>query len=259
MQAEIALILKLQQRLFADPRRIELLRRVKESGSISQGAKLAGISYKSAWDAINEMNGLADFTLVERAAGGKGGGGAILTTRGERLIQLYALLEQIQQRAFDVLQDDAQPGSLLGAIARFSLQTSARNQLYGRIVARDFQPVQQQVSVLLNDGVTHIQVALTEQSADRLQLATGKEVLVMIKAPWIAVTRGTAEADNQLPGIISQIERGRRQSEVLIAFGNGATLCATVENQLISQQDLLPGAAVTACFAADRAIIATLV
>lgn len=162
MQAEIALILKLQQRLFADPRRIELLRRVKESGSISQGAKLAGISYKSAWDAINEMNRLADFTLVERAAGGKGGGGAILTARGERLIQLYALLEQIQQRAFDVLQDDAQPGSLLGAIARFSLQTSARNQLYGRIVARDFQPVQQQVSVLLNDGVTHIQVALTE-------------------------------------------------------------------------------------------------
>ena len=95
MQADISLILKLQQRLFADPRRIELLRQVKESGSISQGAKLAGISYKSAWDAINEMNQLADRTLVDRATGGKGGGGAVVTAYGERLLQLYALLEQI--------------------------------------------------------------------------------------------------------------------------------------------------------------------
>ena len=55
MQAELSLY-PLQQRLFADPRRIELLKQVQQTGSISQGAKLAGISYKSAWDAINEMN-----------------------------------------------------------------------------------------------------------------------------------------------------------------------------------------------------------
>lgn len=130
MQAEIALILKRQQRLFADPRRIELLRQVKESGSISQGAKLAGISYKSAWDAINEMNQLAERTLVERATGGKGGGGAQVTAWGERLLDLYALLEQIQQRAFDVLQDDAAPGSLLAAIARFPADQRAQPVLW---------------------------------------------------------------------------------------------------------------------------------
>ncbi len=67
MQAEILLTLKLQQRLFADPRRILLLKQIKATGSINQGAKLAGISYKSAWDAINEMNQLADEILVERA------------------------------------------------------------------------------------------------------------------------------------------------------------------------------------------------
>ena len=97
MQAEILLTLKLQQRLFADPRRISLLKQIKNTGSISQGAKLAGISYKSAWDAINEMNILAEEILVERATGGKGGGGASLTRYGERLIQLYDLLAKIQQ------------------------------------------------------------------------------------------------------------------------------------------------------------------
>lgn len=105
-QAEILLTLKLQQKLFADPRRISLLKHIALSGSISQGAKDAGISYKSAWDAINEMNQLSEHILVERATGGKGGGGAVLTRYGQRLIQLYDLLAQIQQKAFDVLSDD---------------------------------------------------------------------------------------------------------------------------------------------------------
>ncbi len=64
MQAEILLTLKLQQKLFADPRRISLLKHIALSGSIRQGAKDAGISYKSAWDAINEMNQLSEHILV---------------------------------------------------------------------------------------------------------------------------------------------------------------------------------------------------
>ena len=79
MEAELSLHIRLHQKLFADPRRIALLKQIQQTGSISQGAKLAGISYKSAWDAINEMNQMADETLVERAPGGKGGGGATLT------------------------------------------------------------------------------------------------------------------------------------------------------------------------------------
>lgn len=132
MQAEILLTLKLQGSLFADPRRIALLKQIKATGSISQGAKLAGISYKSAWDAINEMNQLTDDILVDRATGGKGGGGTTLTHYGDRLLQLYDLLAQIQQKAFDVLKEDNLPlDSLLAAISRFSLQTSARNQFLG--------------------------------------------------------------------------------------------------------------------------------
>lgn len=258
MQAELSLILKLQQRLFADPRRIELLKQVQQTGSISQGAKLAGISYKSAWDAINEMNTLADRTLVERATGGKGGGGAQITSYGERLIQLFALLEQIQQKAFDVLQDDVPLGSLLGAIARFSLQTSARNQLFGTISERDEQAVVQHIEVLLADGSTKIKAALTETSANRLGLTSGKEVLVLIKAPWIDVTLHPSEAENQLNGTISRIEKGEAQCEVLIALPGGETLCATLPNERVTEQHLDQGMAVTAHFNADNVIIATL-
>ncbi len=183
MQAEILLTLRLQQKLFADPRRIALLKQIAQTGSISQGAKNAGISYKSAWDAINEMNTLSEHPLVDRATGGKGGGGAILTRFGQRLIQLYDLLAQIQQKAFDVLSDDdALPlDSLLGAISRFSLQTSARNQWFGTVTARDNDHVQQHVEVLLADGTTRLKAAITAQSGERLGLNEGKEVLVLLK------------------------------------------------------------------------------
>ena len=225
MQAEILLTLKLQQKLFADPRRISLLKHIALSGSISQGAKDAGISYKSAWDAIND------------------------------------LLAQIQQKAFDVLSDDdALPlNSLLAAISRFSLQTSARNQWFGTITARDHDDVQQHVDVLLADGKTRLKVAITAQSGARLGLDEGKEVLILLKAPWVGITQDEAvaqNADNQLPGIISHIERGAEQCEVLMALPDGQTLCATVPvNEATSLQQ---GQNVTAYFNADSVIIATL-
>ncbi|MEH2919938.1 molybdenum-dependent transcriptional regulator [Samsonia erythrinae] len=262
MQAEILLTLKLQQRLFADPRRIALLKQIRHTGSISQGAKLAGISYKSAWDAINEMNQLADQTIVERMTGGKGGGGAAITRYGERLLQLYDLLAQVQQKAFDVLQDDGLPlDSLLAAIARFSLQTSARNQFFGTVLARSEEQVQQHLTILLADGKTTIDALITQQSAERLQLQAGKEVLALIKAPWVevhAATSATPTADNVLPGRVQTIQRGAENSEILIALSGGEPLCATVSNAVLEQQRLQQGTDVNASFNADRVIIATL-
>ncbi|MCT4700331.1 molybdenum-dependent transcriptional regulator [Enterobacteriaceae bacterium H20N1] len=262
MQAEILLTLKLQQRLFADPRRIALLKQIQHTGSISQGAKLAGISYKSAWDAINEMNQLANDTLVERATGGKGGGGALVTRYGERLIQLYELLAQIQQKAFDVLRDDNLPlDSLLAAISRFSLQTSARNQLFGTVLHRDSEQVQQHVDILLADGSTRLHAAITRQSAERLNLSAGKEVLVLIKAPWVEITTDESQAshaDNRLPGAVQSIQQGAEQSEVLVHLPDGQTLCATVPNSVVEHQRLAEGSEVVAFFNADRVIIATL-
>ncbi len=259
MQAEILLTLKLQQKIFADPRRIELLKQIKITGSISQGAKLAGISYKSAWDAINEMNQLADQTLVERSTGGKGGGGAILTHYGDRLIQLYDLLAQIQQKAFDVLKKDTLPlDSLLAAISRFSLQTSARNQFFGNVVRRDHQEIQQHIEVLLNDGKTRIRAAVTQQSADRLALSPGKEVLVLIKAPWITLATQPLNTHNSLAGEVLSIQHGNGNSEVLITLIGGETLCATVTDADVARLALQAGQKLFAEFDDDKVIVATL-
>jgi molybdate transport system regulatory protein len=52
------------------------------------------MSYKAAWDAIDAMNNLAGEPLVERLAGGKGGGGTRLTARGAQLVANFALIER---------------------------------------------------------------------------------------------------------------------------------------------------------------------
>lgn len=157
------------------------------------------------------MNQLSEHMLVERSTGVKCDGGAVLTRYGQHLIQLYDLLGQIQQKAFDVLNDDdALPlDSLLATISRFSLQTSARNQWFGTITARD--QVQQHIDVLLADGKTRLKAALTAQSGERFGLEEGKKVLILLKAPWVGITLDATiarAADNQLSGTVSHIENG---------------------------------------------------
>ncbi|EGH06474.1 helix-turn-helix, Fis-type:molybdenum-binding protein, partial [Pseudomonas savastanoi pv. glycinea str. race 4] len=49
------------------PQRIALLQHIAEQGSITRAAKSAGLSYKAAWDAIDELNNLAQKPLVERS------------------------------------------------------------------------------------------------------------------------------------------------------------------------------------------------
>ncbi len=113
--------------------------------------------------------------------------------------------------------------------------------------------------MLLADGKTRLKVALTAQSGERLGLEEGKEVLILLKAPWVGITRDAAvarAADNQLSGTISHIERGAEQCEVLMALPDGQTLCATIPTA--DAATLKEGDDVIAWFNADRVIIATL-
>ena len=70
--------------------RIELLEKIDQLGSIRQAALEMKISYKQAWDFIEQMNHRANSTpLVISKRGGKGGGSAILTPEGKQLIALF--------------------------------------------------------------------------------------------------------------------------------------------------------------------------
>jgi molybdate transport system regulatory protein len=77
---------------FLGPGRIELLEKIIETGSISQAAKLMGMSYKKAWDSIHSINQQTVTPIVITQAGGEKGGGTIVTDEGKLLITSFKQL-----------------------------------------------------------------------------------------------------------------------------------------------------------------------
>ncbi len=86
--------LTLDGRNFLGRGRVELLQRVRETGSISKAAKAMKMSYKAAWDAVDAMNAAWQSPLVE-----SGPAGSRLTDDAERLITVFQNAEA-QHTAF---------------------------------------------------------------------------------------------------------------------------------------------------------------
>ncbi len=74
--------------------RVEILERIKRTGSILSASKEMKMSYRQAWQMVKEMNERAVSPLVEKKPGGKNGGGAVLTEAGEKAIVMFRKLEK---------------------------------------------------------------------------------------------------------------------------------------------------------------------
>jgi molybdate transport system regulatory protein len=82
------------------PGRVELLEHIVRLKSISSAAKKMEMSYRRAWELVQDMNQAAGVPLVETSAGGSGGGGAIVTPHGLEAIRLYhALVDRFARTA----------------------------------------------------------------------------------------------------------------------------------------------------------------
>ena len=77
------------------PGKVRLLRAVREEGSLSAAARKAGVSYRRAWQLLDEASRAVGHRLVETSQGGKGGGGARLTSTGEAVVQEFQHLETV--------------------------------------------------------------------------------------------------------------------------------------------------------------------
>ena len=72
--------------------RAMLLERIGKLGSIAAAARSMRLGYRNAWLWIEAMNRLAPSPLVEKTAGGTGGGSATLTEEGQKAISEYERL-----------------------------------------------------------------------------------------------------------------------------------------------------------------------
>jgi molybdate transport system regulatory protein len=75
------------------PGKADLLERIAAEGSISKAAKSMEMSYSRAWQLVDAMNQAFRQPLVESTAGGRKGGGAVLTRMGEEVLALFRRME----------------------------------------------------------------------------------------------------------------------------------------------------------------------
>ncbi|MFJ7108246.1 TOBE domain-containing protein [Pseudomonas sp. NPDC098740] len=246
----------LSQHIVRRPQRIALLQHIAEQGSITRAAKSAGLSYKAAWDAIDELNNLAQKPLVERSVGGKGGGGAKLSSEGERVLRLYQKLQALQAQVLEAAED----ASDLDLLGRLMLRTSARNQLHGKVVAIDNQGHNDRIRLELAEGLS-IDAQITHDSTLRLELETGTEVVALIKAGWLellGIAQVATPGNNCLKGIIEEIlDAEDGPSEVRIGLPNGQTLCALAEPLHLRTLGLAADKPVLVQFAPSNVLLGT--
>jgi molybdate transport system regulatory protein len=82
------------------PGKIALLERIAQSGSLSQAARDLDMSYRRAWQLLESTNQSFLDKVVITSKGGRGGGGATLTSFGHELIRTYRAFEKdVQARA----------------------------------------------------------------------------------------------------------------------------------------------------------------
>lgn len=222
----------------AGDKRIEILRGIAATGSISRAAREAGISYKAAWQAIDTLTNLAGVALVERAVGGAGGGGARLTAQGTRLLALAGALDAARREVH------AQWLSADGAaLPRVALRTSMRNQLPATVERLDVAGRIARAILRFDgrpEGGPAVAARLTAESAELLGLRPGLPVIALCKAtavrferspPAARRTAGSApgphaptDAVDRLEGTVAGITRDEGGDELVVTLAGGLRL-----------------------------------
>lgn len=247
------------EKSFGGPGRIDLLRRIAEYGSITQAAKSMKMSYKAAWDAIDQMNNLAGEPLVERMAGGKGGGSTRLTLRGRQLVENFHRIEEEHHRFVEQLsrQSEKIADDFL-LIRRMGMKTSARNQFTGKVVRIQRGAVNDEVELEIVGG-QRIVAILTHESTGNLGLQVGSEAFALVKASSVIIMteceNTRISARNSLHGKVSRLQVGAVNAEVVIELPGGGSIASIITNESVRNLKLAVGSEATAIFKASSVLV----
>jgi len=261
LRIKSSLTIETREGSFGGQRWIQLLDSIDTTQSISAAARLIGLSYKAAWDAVDTMNNMSEKPLVERSKGGVGGGLTTLTVHGKRLVATFRTVEAENQVFLDRL--NARIGSLeedMQAIGRLNMRTSARNQFAGTVKRISAGAVNDEVELELAGGESLIAV-ITRESVENLDLKPGVVTVALVKASSVIVGIPTGSpiklsARNQLAGTIKRLTEGAVNTEVVIGIPGGNSVAAVITVSAAQELGLKVGAPAIAVFKASSVILA---
>ncbi len=220
-------------RSFLGSGRIELLNLIEKTGSINAAAKEMKMSYKAAWERINSMNELADKPIIQRKAGGKGGGGSTLTPYAHELIKTYNRLHELHRQFIDRFSEAGDSPELLAKILnRTFLTTSARNQIPSKISSIDSDRLSSMITITLSGG-SELLSTITSKSVNNMNMHVGSDIYAIIKSSDIKIlSKPPKDTDNTniLEGTIESIESTELNSELALRINDKTLLVALVSN-----------------------------
>jgi molybdate transport system regulatory protein len=214
--------------------RIRLLKAIAEHGSISNACRSLGVSFRTAWNAVQALNNLFGGPLVVTQVGGLTGGSATVTELGAAVIAGYEKLD----RNLNALM--AELGESLGGQAGLSpnqvlwslgMRTSARNALRGVVETVTDGAVNGEVILRISPTVS-ICAVITRASIEDLGLKPGREAVALIKSSFVILAPAAeplrTSARNQLQGVVISHQTGAVNDEIVLELDTGKTLTATI-------------------------------
>ena len=204
-------------------KRLDILRRVADVGSISEAARGAGVSYKAAWQAIETLSNLAGGPLVEKVVGGRSGGGTRITPRGEDVLRLNEALVRARRR---VLEEFGRNGAEGLSAAGGQFLISMRNQLPATIHTLKIGSALVRLLLAIDDDHL-IRASVTKESAQLLGLREGMRVIALCKATGVEIfSEPPSTADNLLEGTVVHCDRDDHGGECTVPLPAHTTACA---------------------------------
>ncbi|MGD0146442.1 MAG: TOBE domain-containing protein [Nitrososphaerales archaeon] len=155
-----------------------LLRRISETNSLTEAARVLGISYRNAWDRIKRLESRSGKKILESKAGGATGGSSRLTPDG---MTLFREFRSVRKYLFNALDDRDSAGNV-------GYKLSARNRVRAKITTIKKGDVIAMIKMAATDPVALTSI-ISNEAVEDLGLQEGDEVQAIIKATEVMIAK----------------------------------------------------------------------
>lgn len=239
---------------------IDLLCKLDQTGSINSAAKEVGLSYKSAWQKLDQLNNIVTYPLITKQTGGSGGGGTVLTEEGHQLVRHVKILEKEFSQFMEFFSGNPEDAlNTLKTLRRLEMKISGRNVWIGQVTDIEQGAVNSVVNIRLKGG-DKISSMITDNSVQRLELSPGREVMVIVKASSVMlgfdIDPAQISARNILTGTIANILSGVVNDEVTIDLPGGSTVTSIITSNSVKRLKIMEGKTFSAVIKASDVLLA---
>jgi len=155
-----------------------LMRRISETGSLAEAARVLGISYRNAWGRIRKLESIYGRRILDTKVGGTSGGGAELTSEG---LELFREFRRIRKYLFNALDDTESAGNL-----RYKL--SARNMLEAKVIGIERGDITSLIR-MSSPAPVNLTSIISNEAVDDLGLRVGDGVKAVVKSTEVMIAK----------------------------------------------------------------------